>query len=326
MLREDVSRTPIRKPEMVSHSPLRLMKKTKFNEHIRKVTCRSIEANHSNWNLTFNITKPKGVYSSFTKSSLNKELRTVKEACPPLLIQQSTELKDNLETFLNECRMLGPSPFVEEKKEPEIEQPTRRHADKYLLELGGNMFEILAVEDKHYSLRIQKYLTVCSVQALDYVASLAQDCLETLIYSNFGCYVLMGLCSRSREFSDQIEGWALAHFSEFVVDQYATRILQTLAEVSFTFRLEARDLFLKDWATLILRTPASFFLIGLIKNADSWIEIEPIFKQLTEKPEDFFHFKRYKKAALELANSPVYPFKSNLFETMVKPSNSGDIF
>lgn len=250
------------------------------------------------------------------------------ERVPPELVSSAKELLERLKSIVDrdQSSHLAYALKKDEKEVTETETITKQEANKELMELNPNMFEVLAIEDKQQSMAIQRQLMACDMSVLDYVATMAQDYLSTMVFSNYGCYVLTTLCSRSRNFTEQIEQWCLDHFYEFVVDEFATRVLQSLAEVSVTFRVRARDLFLQEWNKLVLKTPAGFFLTSLVENAGSWLEIEPLFQQLLSNTASLFHYKRYKKSAYEICASPVYPEKERLFHVLAENRPPLDIF
>lgn len=161
---------------------------------------------------------------------------------------------------------------------------------------GKAEFVKLCGDDRLVSRSFQTFIETCEQELWALVQTLLENSIPDLIFHPLGNYVLQIGVRRSQLIASRVEDYCFDHLKELLENEFASRVMQTAAEVSPSFR---RQLLL--WAGtnlgLLMETlPAVFALTAAISSVISPDEIASIRDQiLSPKARQFIKNRFFKR-------------------------------
>ena len=176
------------------------------------------------------------------------------------------------------------------------ELKTKLHA--LLLNSDKEEFIRLCIDDRQVSRALQIFIESCEDQVFTAVLKPIEDSIPDLIYHPLGNYALQIAAKRSPRIMERIENYCLSRLLELLNDEFASRVMQTIAEISPVFRKK-----ILDWAGLNLgllmeTLPAVFALTAAISSTQSPGEFACIRSEILSQSARNYIKNRYFKRIL----------------------------
>ncbi len=249
------------------------------------VQSHAIHSNHLHKNIRFNLTRP-GIDKSLTPSLLTHSQIIVtsfpKEASDrkePKIVEETL--------YANQVSSgsLGPSKQKKEELEKTIKKIEDSSAFKEKIKqfqstdwksISRREFIQLATGELFSSVALQGY--IWSIQVPESFETLAKDTAHLLIFDQYGCQVVRKLIKKSKSTLDflsrEIDS---SNFAKLCVHSYASKVLQTLAELDEGFRMACMELFVLEWERIKRSICSNYLLSICLKNTDPH---ELVFRQV----------------------------------------------
>lgn len=105
-----------------------------------------------------------------------------------------------------------------------------------------------------------------------------------LITHKFGSYVLQKLLSKDDLTMDLLMAYCLENFNSLILNEYSSRVMQSLIEKSSDFRKKALEKFEANFDLSLSKTTSVFLLISCIKCAEDSREYRFLILKLRSSP------------------------------------------
>jgi len=136
-----------------------------------------------------------------------------------------------------------------------------------MAKMGTSQFVTLCNSDKHTSRSIQNYIEASSSENMIHVFKLINSSIDKLIVNPLGNYVLQVAVKRSNLVASELEHYCSRNITRLCSDEYASRVMQTLTEVSSTFRYNVLFWASENLGLLLEALPAVFLLTAAMTVA-----------------------------------------------------------
>jgi hypothetical protein len=134
----------------------------------------------------------------------------------------------------------------------------------------------LATQEIFSSVAMQGYIWSCQVPVA--FENLVKETTHALIFDQYGCQVVRKLIHKSKSVLEfLIREIDSTNFAKLCVHSYASKVLQTLAEISRGFRIKCMELIIVEWDKIKRSICSNYLLTICLKNTDPH---EIIFRQV----------------------------------------------
>jgi small basic protein len=161
----------------------------------------------------------------------------------------------------------------------------------------------LCTKEKSVSRALQIYIACAPIEKLASVSCMVKLGLKALLKDPFGNYVVQQTCKRDPGTVAILEELVWENFPSLVRDEYASRSMQGLAQLSRSFRSKVFVWFRDHLEEMIECIPAIFLLISAFSSADTPSEFKPfterVIDPMTRKLITNKNFKRILACFLE---------------------------
>lgn len=245
----------------------------------------AIHSNHLHTNVRFNLVGPgpdNGVSPCLLAHNPIIVARSLKEVSPckdPQIVEQT----------LHAISLSSASPGPSKQKKEELEKIIKKIEDSSAFKEKIKQFQStdwslitrrefiqLATEELFSSVAMQGY--IWSFQVSEAFEQLARETTHVLIFDQYGCQVVRKLIKKSKstlEFlSHEINS---SNFAKLCVHSYASKVLQTLAELDEGFRVACMELIVVEWDKIKRSICSNYLLTICLKNTDPH---ELVFRQV----------------------------------------------
>lgn len=246
---------------------------------------QAIHSNHLFTNVRFNLTKP-GTDRSLSSCSLTHN--------PIIVASLSKEERPNQDLKIVEETLFakavssdsfGPS----KQKKEDLEKIIKKIEDSSKYKEKIRQFQStdwsliprrefiqLATQEIFSSVAMQGYIWSCQVPVA--FENLVKETTHALIFDQYGCQVARKLIHKSKSVLEfLIREIDSTNFAKLCVHSYASKVLQTLAEISRGFRIKCMELIIVEWDKIKRSICSNYLLTICLKNTDPH---EIIFRQV----------------------------------------------
>lgn len=154
-----------------------------------------------------------------------------------------------------------------------------------------------ATNNRTQSLALQELLASCSEENLHTAACMVIDYIPTLATHKFGSYVLARIVARSESLRKLVQDYTLLSFEVLVRDEFANRLMQSLAEQDPWYRSQITVRWCKLWDNLISEIAPVYLLTACVKASLCPRDLELVRDKLLSDPNQLLQSK-YKKRVL----------------------------
>lgn len=156
----------------------------------------------------------------------------------------------------------------------------------------------LCNEDRQVSRTLQIYIETCDTEHLTPVLSRLEQSIPDLVYHPLGNYALQIAVKRSPSMAGVLEEYCSHHLLELLNDEFASRVMQTIGEISSSFRKKILDWAGNNLGLLMETLPSVFALTAAISSAQSPEEFACIRNEILSQSARQYMKKRYFKRIL----------------------------
>ena len=252
-----------------------------------------IDSNHSQVNLHFKATAAKqplkdGVHMRF------HEVRTQVPECSESAMNNQVRSNNNdiFSTPTQQTIKAGPS--AEADRISKAAAPEERISKAAFYKVSKTDLYSWATQSKASSLSLQFFAERCPPECLDRLSDLVKSNLDTLIIHNFGSYLVQRMLTRDRRLAQYLIGYCQSNFVLLANNEYSSRVMQRLMELSAPFRIFAMKSF---------RYNLSSFTEGV---AAGFLVSAGILKAHTEEERDIFTFSISKEIPTQLLENKYF--------------------
>ncbi len=245
--------------------------------------------NHDGINIRFNISMPeprKGIIHSKTEN-LSQMGKDDKSKSP--LTPQTFELDVSTNTIQKTVACLAPAmrfivEILSNDQTPEFLGSLPRHLDRAVklslqrsdeidIDKLSQLFSYISYQEfklKHLtsieeSSRLHVYLDNCTKAEALIIGELIKDDIEFLITHKYGYLIVRSLAGVHLELTTRAENLCESYFHLLATNEYASRTMQKLVEISNSFRLYALKRFSKDTSLWLKSIPGLFVLAACLR-------------------------------------------------------------
>jgi Pumilio-family RNA binding repeat len=153
-----------------------------------------------------------------------------------------------------------------------------------------------STRSKISSMALQASIDGCSEVCLDRLFGFAKNCLDSLVAHRFGSYLIQKLLVRDRRMASLLTDYCQAYFNKLATDEYSSRIMQRLIELSPAFRRFAMLTFKSDLELYTKGVAAGFLVSAGVLHSQSEVERDVISNHIKKgSPHKILENKYFKK-------------------------------
>lgn len=138
----------------------------------------------------------------------------------------------------------------------------------------------LCTNSREESMCLQEYVTECPYSELRTIAARLAPFIGHLISHSFANYIIQRILTRDRDFAEFVATYSQKKFEELALNEYSSRVLQTLIETSRRFRLIASLKFSTNMNLGVAKSSSTCLLMACIKNRGDPSEIRFVLNAL----------------------------------------------
>ena len=158
-----------------------------------------------------------------------------------------------------------------------------------------NQLLSLATQNKANSMVLQNLAGHCSAGCATKLSLLVVENHRKLISDRYGSYLVQAMVKRDPEVERVVEKTSTADFASLVHNEYSSRVMQRLIEISDTFRTFVMDSFKKQMGIFIQSVSACYLISVGILNSQSESERDVVSGYLNNKTVSWHTNKYFKK-------------------------------
>jgi hypothetical protein len=242
----------------------------------------SIECNHHIDNLRFiALCAQKPLKDRVYKRYHN--MQSIQEMIHGQFKEQSAELK--------EPQSLGQGEFQPVPSQGEFV----RIDESLVFRESMNQLLSLATQNKANSMVLQSLAGHCSAECAAKLSLLVRQHHRKLICDRYGSYLVQAMVKRDRGVQQVVEETTTSEFASMVHNEYSSRVMQRLIEISDTFRTFVMDSFKKHMGIFIQSVSACYLISVGILNSQSESERDVVSGYLNNKAVSWHTNKYFKK-------------------------------
>lgn len=272
---------------------------------------QAIEANHQNQNLKFRKSRylicsravggllGKGIspshataYQSIkhnSEQSIARQLPDIDEIAEVQATAQ--ELLERLRKKLFKSKQYKLSIYHQQEK-----RTTTKLLSKALIPFEGNSSSLqdlvgdrdqlirFCCSNKEDSIAFQDFLQEADSKTLGEIGQYFSEKLEELLTDKFGNYTVQKLCYRQEEFLEQAAAFLRSRFESLVDNEYASRVMQALVDLSPSFRAFCLAKFKNSLPGILTSISAVFLISAVIKSTQDFEELAFLREMITTNP------------------------------------------
>ncbi len=153
----------------------------------------------------------------------------------------------------------------------------------------------LATESRQSSVALQEFVRQSDGPALGRFVSLVGEHLPDLLTDKYGSYLVQALVLKQPAVRSRVEAACQRDFSSLVHNEFASRVMQRLLEVSADFRSFAMQAFKSDLKSFIQSVSACYLISVGILNSQSESERDVVSEFLSKRSISWTANKHFKK-------------------------------
>ena len=166
----------------------------------------------------------------------------------------------------------------------------------FLCEASDESLLDWSTRSKISSMSLQASIDGCSEVCLDRLFGFAKNCLDLLVAHRFGSYLIQKLLVRDKRMSSLLTDYCQAYFNKLATDEYSSRIMQRLIELSPPFRKFAMLTFKSDLELYTKGVAAGFLVCAGVLHSQSEEERDVISNHIKKgSPHKILENKYFKK-------------------------------
>lgn len=177
------------------------------------------------------------------------------------------------------------------------------HKQAKLMTISRREFQVRCKADKYQSSIMQSAIEHCSQEELAKVSALIIGLFEDFLVDKYGNYILQQAVKSLPATREHVEAYCTMHLEALVIDEYASRVMQCLTQVSKSFRRTVFTFFSSKLHPLIENLSSIFLLTSAIYYTESDAELGPvktlIFHSRSRPLLQYKYFKRIVMAFVE---------------------------
>lgn len=310
--------------------------------------CLQVNSNHPEYNLRFNLKEksflglrpgraslhfPKAEYGPpFEHRIQSESADTCKERLDAQFEERRSLLVGELRTILMHDRYFSIHELHKEKaprrsviEQIPLDQLTSESAEKLgvvLQNIDPQTFLQLCTKEKNVSRALQIYIACAPVEMASRISQIVKINLKVLLKDQFGNYVVQQICKRESGIVPILEELVWKNFPSMVRDEFASRSMQGLAQLSGSFRSKIFVWYKDHLEEIIECVPAIFLLISAFSSAETPSEFKPFTERvndpMTRKLITNKNFKRILACYLEHCDLSEVEHVSSIFKLRSK--------
>lgn len=227
-----------------------------------------IESNHSQVNLHFKAAVAKqplkdGVHMRF------HEVRTQVLTCPEPASKTQIGSIDNDIKFTSNQQTAKTGLSAEVGQVFKAAAPEERITKAAFNRASKTDLYNWATQSKASSLSLQFFAERCPPECLDRLSELVKSNLDALITHNFGSYLVQRMLTRDRRLAPHLIRFCQSNFLLLANNEYSSRVMQRLMELSPSFRIFAMKSFRYNLCSFTEGVAAGFLVSAGILKAHS---------------------------------------------------------
>jgi hypothetical protein len=156
----------------------------------------------------------------------------------------------------------------------------------------------LATESKRSSMALQEFVRQADGPALAQFVALVSEHLPALLTDKFGSYLVQALVLRHLAVRSRVQAACQRDFHSLVHNEYSSRVMQRLIEVSPDFRGFAMQTFKHDLKSFIQSVSACYLISVGILNSQSESERDVVSEFLSKRSISWTANKYFKKTLI----------------------------
>lgn len=269
---------------------------------------QNIEANHHLENLKFRRTTAhdhiraldrrvaKGVSPSLT-TAINS-LRTFPEQSFPNELPHpadiqvtASEILDTLRKKLSKSKVYRLSIYYQQEKRATTKLLSKAIIPNHssvasLRDSIGDKIRLVqfCCSSKEDSLCFQDFLQDADPKTVDRIGQIFSESLDILVTDKFGNYTVQKLCHRHGGFMDFVSAYLSNDFEALIDNEYASRVMQALVDLSPKFRLFCLRKFKSCLPGILTSISAVFLMSAVIKSTKEFGELAFLRNMLSKNP------------------------------------------
>lgn len=294
---------PIDCPAVESNSESSIVESKPYLE-----VCNKIVSNHLENNLRFNLkdrtildvtsgrvstNQPKAANGLSVENMIHSESAdTNKERLDAQFEELRCALVGELRSILMHDRYFSIHELHKEKaprrsviEHIPLDQLTSESAEKLgvvLQNVDPQTFLQLCTKEKSVSRALQIFIACAPVEKVTSVSQMVRLNLKVLLKDQFGNYVVQQICKRDPGIVSILEELVWKNFSILVRDEFASRSMQGLAQLSWSFRSKIFVWYKDHLEEIIECVPSIFLLISAFCSAETPSEFKPFTERVND--------------------------------------------
>lgn len=165
-----------------------------------------------------------------------------------------------------------------------------------MTKMGVSQFVSLCNTEKNTSRSIQNLIEASTQDQMLHAFKLIGSSIAQLIVNPLGNYILQVAARRSSLVASELEHYCSNNIAGICSNEYASRVMQTLTEVSLTFRKSVLIWASENLGFLMEALPAVFVLTAAASLAQHPEELDCIRKTLlSSRARQYVHFRYFKR-------------------------------
>lgn len=149
--------------------------------------------------------------------------------------------------------------------------------------IGQEKFMEICTREKDVSRSLQSYLSSAPEKDISSMLALIKKNIPLLIRSQYGNYVLQIAANRDESTLKLLEKTVNEDIGYYIKDEFASRVMQIIAEKSSAFRMKIFDWFENHLEELVNNPPGIFLLISAFSSTKNPTEFKNFSERLKNK-------------------------------------------
>lgn len=279
---------------------------------------QAIELNHSYLNVRFQAVR-RPLASLSIRSPVKPRTKT-KKSSTSFNVDHNADFRiEQARNWINKCArsILMRSRYFsinelykqdEQKNNFEQELKVMKVKTEYevnLLTINKHIFHTMCKLDKYQSSSIQSAIKNCTQAEVGRTSALVSEFFEDLLVDKYGNYILQQALISFPNLRIPVEYYCCQHLDDLITNEYASRVMQCLNQVSPSFRNIVFSYFFENLQAFIVILPSVFLLTSAIYYSETSAELAKakglIFCKSSRKLLHYKYFKRVVMAFVEKA-------------------------
>lgn len=277
--------------------------------HSKKRECLEIHSQFSSMKFVPVSSRPSHAWKDVSeKVQANHSISNIRVRAIPALIP----MKDKLHRMLHrkggkKDSARDPEQDSAEERcsipEAPAESPFMSRGTAPLAELSENeVFEASQIQlmgwvvsERYASIQLQKISLECSSECLAKLSQFVANSLSLLIVHKFGNYLVQNCITRDAPLRTYVKSFCEKNFGRLIKDQYGSRVLQVLVQLSNSFRRKLMEVFRTELGVYLKSISAVFLMNSALCLCKDESERDIVTAYLSSNRKRWLHVKYFKK-------------------------------